>query len=51
MDIYAQAKAKDAPNDAVAKFFEQYQSANRVGALLERESRWKAGPGVAEGCQ
>ncbi|KAH6871120.1 FACT complex subunit SPT16 [Coprinopsis sp. MPI-PUGE-AT-0042] len=41
MDIYAQAKGKDAPNDAVTKFFEQYQTAKRVGALLKENHTGK----------
>ncbi|KAK7440234.1 FACT complex subunit spt16 [Stygiomarasmius scandens] len=41
VEILAQAKAKDQPNDAVAKFFELYASKKCVGALSKEEHTGK----------
>ncbi|EAU88389.2 FACT complex subunit SPT16 [Coprinopsis cinerea okayama7 len=41
LDIHAQAKAKEPPNDAVPRFFQKYQSAKRVGALLKENHTGK----------
>jgi nucleosome binding factor SPN SPT16 subunit len=35
VEIFAQAKSKEAPNDALPKFAESYASHRRVGALLK----------------
>lgn len=35
LEIYAQAKGKDAANDALPNFFALYKSAKRVGGLLK----------------
>lgn len=35
MTIYAQAKAKDAANDAITNFLALYKSAHRVGTLMK----------------
>lgn len=35
VEIFAQAKAKEPPNDALPKFFAAYSSHQRVGALLK----------------